>query len=176
MSKGFKASILLILFGILAFNFLQWHPSWNCTKDEINIKTGQGRHSRYIAFIRISEKTYDTPLSEALTGTVEVAKITAWQTVNTFSPPSKRYSPHYRFHGALHQAGEAGLIFDELRASPERKAKIAGQILTRWQTTGGDDGVRGLLCKLWEETTRSLEPSAALLPRVPQISHSEGER
>lgn len=89
--------------------------------------------------------------------TVNKTDIKAWHPVNTFAPPSKQYSPHYHFHGALHQAQEVGMLFKEISAPPPLKAEIAEKILDAWQTTGGDDGAKNVLQKLWEKKTNKLE-------------------
>jgi len=143
-------------------------PGWNCTKDEINIETGQGRHSRYVAFVRVSQETYDTALSQARTGTVDDTSVKAWHSVNTFAPPSRHYCPHYRFHGALHQAAEVELLFKVLKAASERKAEIAQQILKAWQMTGSDDGAKDILTKLWKEAEVSNQASETIGLPQPQ--------
>jgi hypothetical protein len=161
MSKGFKWSVLLLLLGLLCLMFWPFVPmmcpTWNCTKNEINIKTGQGRDSRYIAFIKTSEKVYDTALSTAITGTVDVVDIPAWHPVNTFSPPSHHVSPHYYFHGALHQAHWAEGLFEALKATPEQKEKLARQILIAWQTNGDDRAAGEMIWHMLGETLRQKE-------------------
>jgi hypothetical protein len=163
MSKGFKWSLVAIIFVMVAMTLgpiaSMRFPGWNCTKDEINITTGQGRHSRYIGFIRVTETTYDTALSKALTAPVKSADIKAWHPVNTFSPPSRHYSPHYLFHGALHQAREVEMLFKLLDASDKRRAQIAETLLEAWQSSGGDDGAREILATLWKETEVSNQAS-----------------
>ena len=140
MSKGFIWSLVAILIGVVVVCILPTlsmrHPSWNCSKQEINIKTGQARDSRYIAGIRLSEKTHETALSLVLTGSVDVANIREWHTVNTFSPPWKNYSPHYRFHGALAQAHEAGSLFTCYELPQTTRTEIAINLLAMWQTNG----------------------------------------
>jgi hypothetical protein len=155
MSKGFKWSLMAILLGVVVFllgpALSMLLPGWNCTKDEINISTGQMRHSRYIAFVRVAVTTSDTPLSLALGKTVSQPAPDAWRPVNTFAPPSKRVSPHYRFHGALTQAKLVGAHFEMLNTPPERRSAIAKEILRAWQTAGGEDGARDIIQKLGEE-------------------------
>lgn len=135
-------------------------PTWNCRRTDINIQTGKARDSRYIGFVRTSVNVYDTPLSLALTGGAVVATTgRAWWPVNTFSPPSMRYSPHHFFHGALHQTFTADMIFRGLKASPEKKDSMAREILTIWQTTTNYTPAEAVLSR-WYKTidNRELEP------------------
>ena len=156
MSRGFKWSLVGILFVMVAMTFgpitSMMFPGWNSTKDEINITTGQGRHCRYIGFIRVKQETYETALAKALNAPVKNTDIKAWHPVNTFSPPSRHCSPHYRFHGALHQAREVELLFNLVNASDERRAQIAETLLKAWQSSGGDKGAREIIETLWKET------------------------
>lgn len=155
MSKGFKASLLVIILVVLTLLFWpmlsMMFPCMNCTKDQINIKTGQGRHLRYIAFFRVSETIYDTPLSEAIKEPVEETTIKAWHSVNTFAPPWDHYSPHHIFHGALGQSQNVGLLFESRNMPSDKKTQIAVEILKAWQRTGNDSGASEILDKLWEE-------------------------
>jgi hypothetical protein len=108
----------------------------NCRHDDINIKTGKVRYSRYVWFVKVSEEIRDTPLSLALKGEmVDVADIPAWQRVNTLSPGTG-HSPHYFFHAALYQANRFELISSLQNFSPDRKREAAKAILTSWQKSG----------------------------------------
>lgn len=151
MSKGFKVALLAICFGLLALRVLPSLPTLNCTKDEINIRTGKGRHSRYVALMRISETTFDTPLSSAITRPVRETDIEAWQTVNMVYKPFQPCSPHYHFHLALDQAAEAGSLLDSLNAPAERRAEVATEILKAWQTTRSYEGARKVLSMLYSD-------------------------
>jgi hypothetical protein len=116
-----------------------------CSRQEINIKTGQARYSRYLYFHRIWEQVKDTPLSVALGGkTVDTSAIKPWHTVNTFSL-RKSYSPYYRFHGALAQAQEFELLSDLHGLKPEETRDLATKILSAWQTTGHRSAADALL-------------------------------
>lgn len=158
MSKAFKWTLLVVLGGFLGL--LLWpfpwltspSPYWNCTAREINIKTGQGRQCRYIAFIRVSSKTFETPLSEVLTGTVEAAPIAAWQPV--FTDPRTAQQPPLPFHEALFLTDLMGDQCKQARASPEQQRQLATQILTAWQTTGSGSIISaGFHALLAEKTT-----------------------
>ena len=117
--------------------FVTW-SELNCWHQEINIKTGQARYTRYLWFIKTSERIEDTELSRALSSeTVDIADVKPWHFANTFSP-GVRNSPHYLYHSALHQASQ----FDRMRFLLERTdapmRTIAKTILTKWQESGDD--------------------------------------
>jgi hypothetical protein len=128
----------------------------NSVHQDINIKTGQARHSRSLWFVRVSETIRETPISIALRGErIDVADIKAWHRVSTFSPGISN-SPHYVFHGALHQAHQVDMIFSVLKPTAERKREIAKTILTVWQTSGRDSGADGYVRALRREAVERL--------------------
>jgi hypothetical protein len=130
--------------------FVPWSEI-NCECQEMNIKTGQARYSRRLWFVTMSERIDDTPLSLALQGeTVDVADISAWHRVNTFSP-GVRHSPHYLFHGALHQAGQFEMIATMSDLNPDRRREVAKGILTAWQQTGRYNGADEYIRSWMEE-------------------------
>lgn len=151
MSRDFKVSILGIILLLVGPMLFLSFPESNCTKDEINIETGHGRHSRYILFIRTSKETYDTVISKVLKKPVEGTGNEAWRLVNRFSPPSFKVSPHYRFHGALNQAKELEMIFEINSVPPEKQAEIAVSVLRAWQASGGDYEAKELIRALMEQ-------------------------
>jgi len=144
MKKRNRIVVLLLVGGIL----IAWAPilvhqsfePWSeicCSRQEINIKTGQARYSRYLYFRKISERIEDTPLSDILGGTVvDVAQVEPWRTVNVFSPRCSRHSPHYTFHGAFHQVHEIEMMRDFYGLSPMETEDIARQLMVEWQTNG----------------------------------------
>jgi len=137
----------LILAPIVVPIFVPW-SAINCRQQEINVKTGRARHSRYLWFLKASETVRDTPLSVALDGeVVYAAPIKPWHRVNTFSPGISN-SPHYVFHGAFSQAREMEMICEMIDATPAQKRDIAREILTLWQQAGGDWGCDDYLLEL----------------------------
>jgi len=123
----------------------------NCRHQDINIKTGRARYSRYLWFVKISEEVRDTPISVALEGKViDVADIKPWHRVNTFSP-GLRHSPHYRFHGAFAQARKMEMTFELIDANSEERCEIAESILKLWQTEGRYFPVDDYLQTVFEE-------------------------
>jgi hypothetical protein len=110
----------------------------NCRHADINIKTGQVRHTRSLWFVTVSERVEDTPLSLALHGeTVDAADIEAWQRDTAISfLPWVRHSPHYVFHGAVGKAYEVETSRTLRDLEPGRRKDVARSILVAWQTTG----------------------------------------
>lgn len=136
--------VVLILPPLAVPVFIQWSEI-NCKHQEINIKTGQARYSRSLWFAKISERVEDTALSRALNGeTVNVAEIETWHRVNTFSPGG-RNSPHYRYHGALSQAKEFGMLQQMYGLNKADAARLAREVLIRWQINGSYFAVGSLL-------------------------------
>ena len=129
----------------------------HCRDQEINIKTGQARYSRYLWYIKVSERAEDTILSKVLGGeSVDVADIVPWHMVNRFSP-GLHHSPHYRFHGALSQTRQIELLFQLLEPDVQRKKQIVQNLLTLWQTHGSDYEASRYLATLSEEANTAFE-------------------
>ena len=159
----------IIVIGVLATVFLlapvvvplfcPWSEI-NCRHQDINIKNGQTRISRYLWFVKVSESMAGTPLSVALRGeTVDVADIEAWQRVNTFCLGTG-HSPHYHFHSALHQAEQIDMIESMLEVTPERKQEIAKEILTAWQESGDYHSADEYIHTLLENSSTKASPVA----------------
>jgi hypothetical protein len=149
--------VVILLAGPLVIPRLTPWSAINCRDQEINIKTGQARYSRYLWYIRMSERVEDTILSKVLGGeSVDVADIAPWHMVNRFSP-GLHHSPHYRFHGALSQTREIELLFEMLAPDAQRKEQIVRDLLTLWQTTGSYFGAKPYLMALSEEVGSILE-------------------
>jgi len=129
----------------------------NCRNEEINIKTGQARYSRFLWYVKVSERVEDTILSQALGGeSVDVADIAPWHMVNRFSP-GLHYSPHYMFHGALSQARQVEFVFEMLEPDAQRQKQIVRDLLTLWQTTGNYFEASRYLATLSNEVSKVLE-------------------
>ena len=134
--------VCLVVVGIAPIAVCLMADPWSevlCSRQEINVKTGQARYSRYLYFHRICEQVKDTPISKALGGmAVDTSDIQPWHTVNTFSPMARHHSTHYFFHGALSQARELQVLSEMYSLKPEETRDIAMQILSAWQKTGND--------------------------------------
>jgi hypothetical protein len=108
----------------------------NCWEDEIDIHSGRIRHRRYILYCCVSQAIRDSPLTEVLDGSIELTRNPEWHTVNTFSPVA-RYSPHYRYHGAINDMRNLEISSDIGRFSEDAKKATAIELLGHWQV--GDD-------------------------------------
>ena len=147
---------VLILAPILVPFSIPW-TQINCRHQDINIKTGQARYSRYLWFAKISEEIKDTPISVALGGKViDVADIQAWHRVNTFSP-GLGHSPHYGYHGAFAQANLFEKVVVLVELGPEEKREIAENILKLWQEGRGYFPVEDYLQTVFEERRKLSE-------------------
>ncbi len=142
--------LAIVVLPLVVPGFKPW-TEINCRHQDINIKTGQARYSRYLWYVKTSEVVKDTPISVALGGKViDVAEIEPWFRVNTFSP-GLRHSPHYAYHGALSQARQMEEIAVVAELSSEEKREIAENILKLWQTGKGYFPVDDYLQTVFEE-------------------------
>jgi len=125
------AVFLVFMVGILLSGILPWSPL-NCRHEEIDIQSGRVRHTRYLLYCEIGNRVEDTWLSRSVDSTDEPFD---WHRVNTFSP-GWRYSPHYRYHAALHQVKTLELIDQTIPLEPAARRQVAQRILHIWQTKG----------------------------------------
>ncbi len=157
MHKQHFIWISIILIAVIALPpfivpiFSPWSEI-NCRHEEINIKTGQARYSRYIWFICVSERVEETFISKLLNGErVEKGDIEEWQKVNTrslFGP-----SPHYRFHAAYFQIGQLETLSSMKKMIDGEGFKKEDAViwLNKWQTSGDDFGLTKTLTALGEQ-------------------------
>lgn len=107
----------------------------NRHEGHINLQTGHAKFVRRIWFLPFQSQIQETALSKALRGERVIAgDLQPWQIV-WLDCPAGSISPHFRFHGALHQATQFGMIFPRL--PDEDRMTIASEILRIWQTSGG---------------------------------------
>ena len=135
-----KKKLLIIGLSVLAFLFLLpfvvlcFNP-WSeilCRHEEINIKTGQVRYSRYVYFLKITEWVEDTCLSDYVEIPSDETTASFWRRVNSFSPLAS-HSPHYSFHSALAQVHQLQTAVSlEVLTEPEKKRIVEG-LLENWQ-------------------------------------------
>lgn len=136
--KRIRWIVLGVIVPALTFLFLvsgvfQWSPL-NCWHDDVDITTGRVRHTRYLLFCQIGDRIEDTWISRAAGASNALPD---WQRVNTFSP-GVRYSPHYRYHGAINQIQTAELADAMITFDPEARSKVANNLLRLWQNSGSD--------------------------------------
>ena len=149
-----KSAVAIILFTtavllspLIVPVFVPW-SGINCRHQEINIKTGQVRHSRFLWFVKMSERVKDTQLSLTLQGeVVDVDSIAAWHRVNTFSP-GLRHSPHYIFHSAFGQAASLEVIFEMHNATERQRKDAVKGLLSQWQESGNDHAAEDYIHEL----------------------------
>ena len=123
--------------------FLPWTPL-NCTREEIDITTGQMRSSRYLLFCKVTEKIKDTPISSTLAGKRVGGDEARWHLVNTFSP-GHRNSPHYVLHAAFGQSRTLSLLWKSMQPPPDVKRRMAEHVLALWQHREADTPVDAYL-------------------------------
>ncbi len=116
--------------------FLPWVPL-NCTHQDVDITTGRVRYSRYVLFCRVSKRIEDSPLTEVLPSEFLRKARSDWHRVNTLSP-GVHYSPHYRFHGAVHQIYDLARAWKTFDLAPTVRQKSAMHLLALWQHDGSD--------------------------------------
>jgi hypothetical protein len=125
-------------------------PKLCCRYADINIKTGQVRYVRYLGLVKLSDEVADTAISLALEGrTIDVVEIEPWHPVYRLSPGVR--SPCYRYVSALGQARQIELIDELIELSPERRRRIAEQVLKLWQTEGDCSSVSAYLQTILKE-------------------------
>lgn len=109
-----------------------WTPL-NCRYEDVDIRSGRIRHTRYLLYCRISDRIASTALSDALLPTDFDAASPDWRRVNTFSP-GVRHSPHHEFHGAISQMEMLRTLCDLVEFTPDARRQSALRLLTTWQS------------------------------------------
>ena len=130
------ALLIGFLFLISFQSFFAWSPI-NCWHEDVDIRTGKTRYSRYILYRNTKTEIKDSALSSALFPQERNGIEPDWRRVNTFSP-GIHHSPHYVFHGALNQIRMMETVFEMHNFTPGQKRKLAQDILTLWQHEDGD--------------------------------------
>ncbi len=144
LSFSFVSILMLSIMAILIFvvpHFFPW-TRFNCQNQDVDIKTGKLRFTRYILFCKITEKVTDSPVSKVLPPECLSGVKPEWYAVNTFSPGIK-YSPRYIFHRAIHQMYELKNLWEMAEGegvaiSNEIKQRTAIHLLALWQYSGDD--------------------------------------
>jgi hypothetical protein len=139
----------------------------NCRHEEIDINSGRLRQTRFLLFVKASDRTEETWLSRAARS---AAKEPLWHRANTFSP-GVGHSPHYIFHSAIAQARELEILDSLVPFEPAARERVANDILILWQRDGRDEGAAAYLLRLSDvvmELRRAGETRTELadLPRI----------
>jgi hypothetical protein len=124
-------AVLAVVVSLLASRAFQWSPL-NCWHEDIDINSGRVRHTRFLLYCQIGDRTEETWLSRAY---ASPSYSPDWRRVNTFSP-FVRYSPHYRYHGAIHQVEILRRCDELVPFESDARRKAAHRLLVLWQKTG----------------------------------------
>jgi hypothetical protein len=123
------APVLCALF--LVSGFFRWSPL-HCWHEEVDLHSGRVRHTWYLLYCRVSDRTEETWLSRAINTSRAKPQ---WRRVNTLSP-GIGYSPHYSYHGALYQIEMLRRTDDLLPFEAAARREAANKLLDLWQTQG----------------------------------------
>jgi len=138
---GVVVPVLTVLF--LVSGVFQWSPL-NCWHEEIDLNSGRVRRTSYLLYCQVGDRTEETWLSRARGNSNAPPD---WRRVNTFSP-GVHYSPHYRFHGAIHQVNMLEGADDAIPFNPDARRQVADTLLSLWQIgdsyTAADEFVDGV--------------------------------
>jgi len=126
-------AIPTLIVTFLISGFFEWSPL-NCWHDDVDINTGRVRHTRFLLYCAIADRTEDSWLSLAVPNP-DISP--DWRHVNTFSP-GVHHSPHYQFQGAIHQIQTLEVADGTTPFEPEARRKVASKLLASWQLTGSD--------------------------------------
>ena len=148
--RRFWPRILLGLFILLVLPFVVPWSRINCRTDEIDIRSGQIRHTRFVYWFPISRRVVSSPISRAL-GSSAPQNTAEWRVVNTLSP-GIGYSPHHSFHGAIAQIRFLTTCWELGQFTPAARRESASRVLSAWQQGNNDHPARGYLDTLSELT------------------------
>ena len=129
-----RLALLILSAAILVLLVLSFPQVIYRRIDEIDIRSGRVRSTRYVLFLRTGSSVVETPLSRALPAEPEGTP--DWQLVNTFDGWSG-VSPHHAYHGAINQTQHVALLWQLVPFDAEAKQMVAANVLKRWQADGG---------------------------------------
>lgn len=174
---GLFALLLWLSWLLPALGFLTWSPI-NCWGYDVDICSGRIRYTRYFAFVAVARRVQSSALSDALEAEDFQGCRTEWRRVLTFSP-GVRHSPHYVFHGAIHQIHELESTW-ELGFTLEARRASALRVLDLWREGDCDDAARDYLRELFEIAYSAYDLGhktdvADLPPESPAVASEQGE-
>lgn len=148
LSSALRRLGWVLLFGALAWVafyfvcsiFFPW-SRLNCRHEDVDIRTGRVRYTRYLLYARVSQRIVDSVLTQALP--LEAVKDVTpdWHRANTFSPGLTN-SPHYTYHAALHTIRVVERAWGTADFTSQAKRELAETVLRLWQEDGGDVGAK----------------------------------
>ncbi|HEY3320638.1 MAG TPA: hypothetical protein VGP72_09250 [Planctomycetota bacterium] len=171
------AAVALVLFVVPWF--VPWTPL-NCRHEEVDIRSGRLRFSRYLLFCKVAERIEDSALTRALPADAIGPGAPVWHRVNTYSP-GVHYSPHYIFHGAIAQIEiltEIWALAKQNGFLEEVKQRTARDVLALWQYAGNDSLAReyiGALEELRDKSKRQQILAALPTLRNPLVEANGSE-
>jgi len=175
----FKSLIILVVAAIIvclfAPAFMSWSPI-NCKYQDVDIKTGRARYTRYLLYCKVSERIEETPLSRLIPKEMREGAEPDWRRVNTFSGWGG-HSPHHTFHGAFAQIRMIDYLFESPDGSAltdEMKRKIAIHILAIWQHTESYFSAGNYidsLCKMMQDHRSELVLKNLMTLEVPLVEN-----
>lgn len=137
--------------GLLVLSFLGFFP-WsgvNCLEDEIDINSGRIRKTFYLLWVPVQRSVTDSALTKAVAPETGSGSKADWQPVVTLSP-GLHYSPHYRFHGAIHQIRELELCWEAGKMTAAARRETAKNVLHLWRQTGRYHRAGEYIESVWE--------------------------
>lgn len=144
-------ALLFYLF-LSIFGLFPW-SGINCWQDDIDLNRGRIRYTRYLLWLPVTRSEQDSSLTKALSSEDRTESSEDWQPVVTLSP-GLHHSPHYRFHGAIHQIRELEISWEFGKMTPEARRETARQVLHLWHQTGDYFQAGKYIQAVWE---RALE-------------------
>jgi len=154
-----------LLFGLIGF--FQWSPL-NCWHEDMDIRTGRIRYTRYLFRCKVNERVMDSELTKALPPDAVECVEPDWHRVNTFSP-GVHYSPHYRYHGAIHTIRMLKDAWERASFSAEARRRCAETVLELWQSDGGYHMAKRYALAVLDTAFRAGEASAIGVRDLPPV-------
>ena len=116
-SRRTDLRILLVFVAIpsslLALSLLGLFP-WSglsCWQDDIDIKSGRIRHTRYLLWVPVQRSVRDSALTRAVSPEATTDFKADWHPVMTVSP-GLYHSPHYQFGGTITQMRDLEICWE----------------------------------------------------------------
>lgn len=143
-------AIPAVLLSLSLFGHFPW-SGLNCWRDEIDINSGRTRYTRHLLWVPVTGSVRDSALTRALSPEDLVGRSADWHPVVTLSP-GLHHSPHYRYHGAIHQIRELEYCWEFGRLTPAARRETARHVLRLWRQAGGDSRAGAYIQSIWERT------------------------
>jgi hypothetical protein len=124
-------AIPLVLLVLSLFGLFPW-SGVNCWQSDVDIRSGRIRQTRYLLWVPVQRTVRDSALTRAVPPAETTGLRPEWHAVVTLSP-GLHHSPHYVFHGAIHQIRELELCWEFGKMTPAARAKTARNLLRLWQ-------------------------------------------